>query len=264
MTASSGEVWESGDKYEPYVGRWSRLVARDFLAWLAAPLGLEWLDVGCGTGALAQTIAETQAPAQLAGVDQSEGFLRLARRRVPEAAFYQSDAQKLPFLDASFDRVVSGLVLNFLVDRPRAVSEMARVVRSGGEVALYVWDYAGRMELMRCFWDAVVALNPAIRNLDEGIRFPGCRPEALAGLFHSASLQNVQTRPIDVPTLFRNFDDYWAPFLGGQGPAPAYCASLPEDARTNLRERIKAALPISPDGSINLTARAWAVRGRKD
>ena len=141
-----------------------------------------------------------------------------------------------------------------------ALAEMARVTGAGGTIAAYVWDYAGGMELMRKFWDAAVELDPAAARLDEGPRFPLCRPEALENLFSGAGLSEVEVTPIDIPTQFANFEDYWRPFLGGQGPAPAYAMSLDEAARTRLRDRIRARLPLEADGSIPLTARAWAVR----
>jgi SAM-dependent methyltransferase len=265
MTANMKDSWASGDLYEPYVGRWSRLVAREFLGWLNAPSGLAWLDVGCGTGALAEEIEQGCAPQRLVGVDPSVGFLDFARRRLGQARpeLRQADAENLPFATAEFDRVVSGLVLNFIPDPARAAEEMARVARASGEVALYVWDYAGKMELMRYFWDAAVALNGAARELDEGRRFPMCRPEPLMELLQRAGLTAVETRAIDVPTVFRDFDDYWTPFLGGQAPAPGYCASLSEEARAALRDRVAATIPVRPDGSIHMTARAWAVRGVK-
>jgi hypothetical protein len=128
-------------------------------------------------------------------------------------------------------------------------------------VAAYVWDYAGRMELIRQFWDAAAALDPAAAGLDEGRRFPLCRPGPLAALFAGAGLAGVATRPIDVPTRFADFDDYWSPFLGGQGPAPGYAMSLDPQRRSALREALRARLPAAADGSIALTARAWAVKG---
>ncbi len=265
MTENAKDRWASGDLYEPYVGRWSRFVAREFLSWLDAPAWLDWLDVGCGTGALTEAVAARCAPKRLVGIDPSPGFLDFARQRLsnPGAELWQADAQNLPFAAAEFDRIISGLVLNFVPDQPRAASEMARVVRSGGEVALYVWDYAGKMEMMRYFWDAAVALDLSARELDEGRRFPICRPVPLHDLFERVRPAQVETRAIDVPTVFRDFDDYWTPFLGGQAPAPGYCMSLGEDARVALRERLRASLPTRPDGSIPLVARAWAVRGRK-
>jgi hypothetical protein len=141
---------------------------------------------------------------------------------------------------------------------------MGRVARPGGTVGAYVWDYADGMELMRRFWDAVVALDPAAHALDEGPRFAAvCTPDALTGLFRDAGLRDVEAQAIDVPTVFRDFDDFWNPFLGGQGPAPAYATALSEDRRVALRERLRSDLPIAADGSIELTARAWAVRGER-
>jgi SAM-dependent methyltransferase len=246
------------------VGRWSRLVAPEFVDWLAVPTGRDWLDVGCGTGALAGTVLARSAPAGVLGVEPSEGFLAHARARLidPRARFEQGDAQALPVPDGTFDAVVSGLVLNFVPDKTRAVAEMRRAARPGGTVALYVWDYAGDMELMRRFWDAAVALDPAAAGEDEGRRFTICRPGPLRALFETGGLRDVETRAIDVPTVFRDFDDYWAPFLGGQAPAPRYCTSLSEERRAALRERLHSTLPIERDGSIRLTARAWAIRGR--
>ncbi len=257
------DVWASGNAYEPYVGRWSRRVARDFIAWLALPPGGRWLDVGCGTGALVQTILDDAAPANVEGVDPSAGYVAYARAQVTDAraTFSVGDAQALAMDAGSFDAAVSGLVLNFVPEPARMVAEMARVVRPGGTVALYVWDYAGEMQLMRHFWDAAVGLDPSAGEKDEGVRFAICKPEPLAHLFAGVGLRDARTRAIDVPTVFRDFDDYWTPFLGGQGPAPGYAISLGEDRRAALRKRIRSTLPIAADGSIALIARAWAVGG---
>lgn len=264
-SSQSKDVWASGDLYEPYVGRWSRLVAKEFLEWIAMPQGVEWLDVGCGTGALTQTISALSAPKSVIGIDGSPGYVEYAKERtdVSSVRFDVGDAQSLPLDDESRDAAVSGLVLNFVPEPAGAVGEMTRVVRPGGTVGGYVWDYAGKMELMRYFWDAAVALQPAARELDEGRRFPICHPTPLADLFEQAGLLDVESRPIDVPTVFRDFDDYWSPFLGGQGPAPSYAMSLTDERREALQERVRSALPIAGDGSISLIARAWAVRGRK-
>jgi len=258
------DVWAAGDLYEPYVGRWSRVVAKEFLAWLNVPVGKDWLDVGCGTGALTQYILGNASPARVHGIDPSAGFVDYAKAHTddPRAGFEVGNAQALPVAAPGFDAAVAGLVLNFVPQPERAASEMRRAVRSGGKVAAYVWDYAGKMELMRHFWDAAVELNRDARTLDEGVRFPLCRPEPLAVLFKEAGLQDVEVRAIDAPTPFRDFDDYWNPFLGGQAPAPGYCMSLDEQQRVALRERIRSRLPIRADGSIPLVARAWAVKGR--
>jgi SAM-dependent methyltransferase len=266
VEAAQGEdKWSAGDAYEPYVGRWSRLVAAEFVDWLAVGRGARWLDVGCGTGALSRTILDRASPRQVIGVDASEAFLSFARDSThdPRVEFRIGDARALPVDEATFDAAVAGLVLNFVAEPAKALAAMSRAVRPGGVISVYVWDYAGEMQLMRRFWDAVVALDPAARELDEGRRFPICNPEALHALFAEAGLREIQDRTIDVPTVFRDFDDYWLPFLGGQGPAPGYCASLPEAKREALRQKLHAELATASDGSIHLTARALAVRGSR-
>jgi len=264
MTRERKDTWAAGKLYEPYVGRWSRLVAKDFLAWVAVPPDLDWLDVGCGTGALTELILQQTQPRSVRGMDPSAGFVEHAKTHITDAraTFDVADAQSLPLESACFDAAVAGLVLNFVPKPSLAIGEMARAVRPRGVVAAYVWDYAGKMELMRYFWDAAIELDRAAFELDEGRRFPLCQPGPLTALFTQAGLRDVQVRSIDVPTRFRDFDDYWTPFLGGQAPAPGYAMSLNEERRGALRDRIRAKLPIASDGSIELIARAWAVRGR--
>jgi SAM-dependent methyltransferase len=264
MTVDAKDTWAAGKLYDPYVGRWSRLVAKDFLGWLQPMPNLDWLDVGCGTGALTEIILQHNQPRSVTGMDPSPGFVDYARAHItdPRATFGIADARALPVESAHFDAAVAGLVLNFVPQPLTAVREMARAVRPAGLVAAYLWDYAGKMELMRYFWDAAVALDPAAFDLDEGRRFPLCAPEALNELFTQAGLGDVQVQSIDVPTIFHDFDDYWTPFLGGQGPAPSYAMSLSDANRIALRDRIHATLPIAANGMIKLTARAWAVRGR--
>ncbi len=262
-SARPQDRWASGDAYEPYVGRWSRLVAREFLDWLGVAPGSHWLDVGCGTGALSQAILQVAAPGQVKGIDRSEGYITYAQEQVQDnrASFAIGDAQALPDETASYDVAVSGLVLNFIPRPEQAVYEMTRVVKSGGIIAAYVWDYAGKMQLMRHFWNAAVALDPNAFDLDEGRRFPLCQPKPLTELFQSVGLKNVEVRAIDISTDFKDFDDYWSPFLGGQAPAPGYAMSLSDERRAALRARIRAGLPFALDGSIPLVARAWAVCG---
>lgn len=255
--------WASADAYERYVGRWSRGVAAEFVRWLDPPRGLEWVDVGCGTGALAAALLAQADPRRVRGYDLSPEHVAGARARVadPRAEFAPADAASLPDPPHAFDAAVSGLVLNFIPEPARALEEMRRVVRPGGTVAVYVWDYAGQMQLIRTFWDAAVALDPSAAALDEGRRFAWCEPGALRELFDAAGLHGVEACAIDIPTRFADFEDYWQPFLGGQGPAPGYAASLDEEGRAALREHIRSRLPAAGDGSIALTARAWAVRG---
>ncbi|VVJ23987.1 Methyltransferase type 11 [Amycolatopsis camponoti] len=255
-------MWQTGDAYESYIGRWSRRVAPVFVRRLGVPASRRWLDVGCGTGALTSAVLEAGAPAEVVGVDPSEGFLKTARASVPDprASFSVADARELPFPDDHFDVVVSGLVLNFVPDPARAAAEIARVTR--GVAAAYLWDLAEGMQLIRHFWEAAAELDPAkVAELDEGRRFTLCRPEPLGRLWTDAGLTGVSVDEIKVPTVFTDFDDYWQPFLGAQGPAPAYLATLPEARRDQIRELLRSRLPTSPDGSIPLSARAWVVRG---
>jgi SAM-dependent methyltransferase len=260
----AGDRWDDGDAYEAYIGRWSRPVAARFVDWLAVVPGARWVDVGCGSGALTEAILERADPAAVSGVDPSAAFVESARGRGHDrhARFAVGDAASLPLDDDSVDVVVSGLVLNFVPDVPDALRDMRRVAIPGAAVAAYVWDYAAGMQLLRTFWDAAVALEPAAHPLDEAVRFPICAPEPLADAFEAAGLTDVETGAIEVPTAFRDFDDYWSPFLRGIGPAPGYVASLDDTAASALRERLRAELSTEPDGSIRLVARAWAVRGR--
>ena len=227
------------------------------------PAKSHWLDVGCGTGAFSQTILDSAAPGSVIGIDRSESYVAFARQQVQDerVTFEVGDAQALPVESGGRHAVVSGLVLNSVPEPRRAVAEMARAAKPKGIVAAYVWDYAGKMQLMRHFWNAAAALDPAAYDLDEGRRFPICHPDPLRELFQGAGLRQVEVWPIDIATDFQDFDDYWSPFLGGQGPAPGYAQSLSDERRAALRERIHAGLPFALDGSIPLVARAWAVRG---
>ncbi|MEV6326113.1 class I SAM-dependent methyltransferase [Streptomyces sp. NPDC051909] len=259
------DVWETGAAYERYMGRWSRLVAARFTEWLGRPEGLRWLDVGCGTGALSATVTDRCRPRALLGVDLSEPFVRTARAQVPGGGFAVADATALPVPDGAYDVAVSGLALNFLPAPATGATELARAVRPGdGLAAAYVWDYAETPGFLRRFWDAVATVDPASAvALDEGRRFPLCRPERLHSLWTDAGLTDVTTAPIDVPTVFTGFADLWDPFLAGQGPAPAYVTSLTPGDRDRVRTAYAESVPLERDGSITLTARAWAVRGRR-
>jgi SAM-dependent methyltransferase len=254
------DTWEYGKSYEQYIGRWSRQVAPLFLDWLNAPAGLRWLDVGCGTGALCAAILERCAPAWAGGVEPSAGFLKAAQVDLAgQAALCRGTATHIPLVDGCVDALVSGLVLNFVPDLLAALSEMSRVTRAGGILAAYVWDYAGKMELLRIFWDAAVELDPGAASLDEGARFPVCHAEALRGLFEKAGLGEIRVTAIDVPAHFGSFDDYWQPFLGGQGPAPSYVMAMSAGERERLRRRLRERIVVQGDGSIDMIARAWAV-----
>jgi len=257
------DVWDDSVAYEAYVGRWSRAVAAAFIRWLSVPRDSTWLDFGCGTGALTQQILATAQPRQVVACDRSPAYTAVAGARITDerAAFATADLVNLPQVDGGFDAVVTGLVLNFLPVPLEGLTTLAARARHGGVVGAYVWDYSEGMQMMRIFWDAACALDPEARALDEGARFPLCRRAPLREIFERARLREVQVQSIDIPTVFRDFDDYWTPFLGGQGPAPGYTMSLTAEHRGRLRKLIRSRLPVRPDGGIALTARAWAAKG---
>lgn len=265
-TTSRHDAWAVGDGYDAYMGRWSRPIAARFLDWLALPAGLHWLELGCGTGALTAAIVRQCDPAGVLAVEPSEGFLATARHHVtdPRVTFRAGDAASLAALPSdSRDTAVAGLVLNFLPDRVAALREVRRIVRPGGMVGFYVWDYpGGGIAFMRAFWTAAVALDPDARDLAEDRRFPFCTPDGLAELAQQAGLEAPERTAIESLTVFRDFDDYWRPFTLGTGPAPGYCTSLPPEARQRLKDSLSESLPRQPDGSISLTSRAWALKAR--
>ena len=257
------DSWESGDSYEYYMGRWSRLVAESFADWLSPSSGLNWLDIGCGTGALSEAIINNHKPASLTAIDQSEEFVRTAQKRLGSRTHFSvGNALSLPLKDSSVNVTVSGLVLNFILEPEKALSEMRRVTNVGGTVAVYLWDYAGKMTFLRHFWDAAVEFKPEALSLHESSRFPDSKADVLKRLFESNSLVDIETLPIEITTHFQDFDDYWKPFLGGQGPAPSFVLTLDEAETNKLRDALKASLPIQPDGSISMVARAWAAKGQ--
>lgn len=257
------EVWTEGEAYEFFMGRWSEGVAEIFLPWLDVAPRSRWLDVGCGTGRLTRAILGHALPAVVVGIDSSTGFAGTARDLSGDdrVHFLVGDGQALPIATSRVDAAVCGLVLNFVPDAERMVAELVRVVRSDGIVGWYVWDYAEGMEFLRHFWDAAIDLDSTAATLDEGVRFPICQPDALRRVAETAGLDSVRVRAIDVPTRFSDFDDFWTPFLGAQGPAPTYVAGLSRDRRLGFREHLRSRIPVNTDGSIDLMARAWAVQG---
>ncbi len=257
------DPWESGEQYEIFMGRWSRKAARDFLRWLPIPEERRWIDVGTGTGILSSQILDLKAPVEVLAIDPSEQFIAFAGEMVPHPAvkFKVGSAYEIPADSDQYDGVVSSLVLNFIPDLARALAEMRRVTRPGGIAAGYVWDYAGKMEMLRYFWDAVIELDPGAGDLDEGRRFELCNPGRLEAAFMQAAFSQVETRAIDVRTPFENFEAYWQPFMGGIGPAGGYAAGLNTEHLSRLKRALRTAIPAGPDGKIDLIARAWAVRG---
>ena len=258
--------WTSGAHYDRWMGRWSRVVAHEFLKWLNLPAGLRWIDVCCGSGVLTEAIVERSAPASVVGVDISPEQINFARqhRARDNVTFEIANAMSLPFTDASFDVAVCGFGLNYLPDPPQGLQEFQRVIRPGGPVAIYVWDYEQGARFLREFWDAAIAIDPDAAAFDQARRFPMCTPDGLRALFADAKLEDVTTQALDIVTSFTSFDDYWEPILSGQGSAPGYLATRDPQTRAKIRERLRAALPTSDDGTITLPARAWAIRARRE
>jgi len=259
------DQWTSGADYEQWMGRWSRLVAQEFLKWLEVPAGLRWLDVCCGSGVIVETIVEGNAPATVVGVDASAAQISFARQHQARSnvSFETADAMALPFADSSFDVVVCGLGLNFLPSPGRALEEFRRVARPGGTIAVYVWDYAHGARFLREFWDSAMAIDGEAATSDQAYRFPMCTQEGLRSLFEEAQLEDLAPRALEVVTRFSSFDDYWEPLLTGQGSAPNYLAGRDQQIQMAIRERLRAVLPANAQGAIELPARAWAIRGRR-
>jgi SAM-dependent methyltransferase len=257
------DTWAAGSAYEDFMGRWSRQLAPHFVRWLPVPDNVHWLDVGCGTGALTNAICMHASPSSVLGCDPAESFVEYARGHSPDvrASFMVARAGELPRHVDGYGCVTSSLALNFLPEPLVALREMRSIAAARGVVSACVWDYGGKMEFLRYFWDAAAAVDPRARQLDEAQRFPMCRPDALVDLFRAAELSDVRCEPIEIPTAFTSFEDYWQPFLGGTGPAPSFVASLEGDRREMLRRKLEGMLAQGSTGRTVLVARAWAVCG---
>jgi ubiquinone/menaquinone biosynthesis C-methylase UbiE len=248
-----------GDAYDRFMGRYSHELAPRLVAFAGIAERIRALDVGCGSGLLTSALADQLGASNVAAADPSEPLLAACVRRVPGADVRRAPAEELPWPDASFDAVLSQLVLNFVADADVAVVEMCRVTAPGGIVASCTWDYAGGMRMLRTFWDAAAELDP--RAPDES-RMRYTSEEELESLWERGGLDDVVTGPLDVEVAYDGFDDYWEPFTLGVGPAGAFCASLDPQQRQALREGCFNRLG-QPAGAFSLTARAFAVRGTR-
>jgi ubiquinone/menaquinone biosynthesis C-methylase UbiE len=248
------------DVYDRFVGRYSPGLARAMCNAAGVRPGQRVLDVGCGPGALVVALVAIVGDENVAGVDPSEPFVDMARARVPGAQLAVAAAESLPFEDGVFDATLSQLVVNFLSDPEAGLREMARVTRPGGVVAGCVWDYGGGMTMLRTFWEAAEALDPErVRPQMEQHTMRFSRPEELSDLWQS-SLTGVTVSAIDVEASYDDFDDLWAPFPTGVGPAGAYAASLDPAAQEQLRDDFRRRLG-DPEGAFTLSARAWCAVG---
>jgi SAM-dependent methyltransferase len=251
--------FDDGAAYERYMGRWSQIAGEAFLDWLAPPLGLRWLDVGCGNGAFTEMLVERCAPISVHGIDPAEGQLAFARSRpaLRRAHFRQGDAMSLPFAGDTFDAAVMPLVIFFVPHPAKGVSEMSRVVCSGGFVTAYAWDMPGGgfpYHVLQTEMRAMGVTVPAPPHPDAS------RIEVLRGLWTDAGLDAVETHEITVHRTFTDFDDYWATVLGGPSVGPQLAAMTPAEVAF-LQAKLRAHLRGDTAGRIICSARANAVRG---
>ena len=243
------------------MGRWSRALGQAFLAWAEPPTGALWLDVGCGTGIFTELIFEACSPAAVVGIDCAEAQIEHARRRTTglRAEFRVADAQALPLLDASFDVIASTLAINFIPDRPRALSEMRRVARPGGLVAACVWDFAAELSPS---WPLRYGMRRIGANAPPVAGTRDSSLDALASLFEQAGLEDIATTSIDVKVAFADFDDFWRAQTSHYAPTTNAIAAMRRTERARLIEVVRAAIAVRSDGRIEYSARANALRAR--
>jgi SAM-dependent methyltransferase len=257
-------MFADANAYERFMGRWSRLVAPQLVDFADVPDLGRLLDVGSGTGALAFTLAERKPRANVLGIDPSKEYVEYAKSKNPfpdRVRFETGDAQQLRLADASFDASLSLLVFNFIPDPVKALREVRRVTKPGGQVSASVWDYGDGMKMLRAFWDSAVNLDSKAEKLDER-HMPVCRAGELSGLWRQGGLENVHEQPQVIAMRFESFVDYWDAFLLGQGPAGVYVKSLSRDQVHALRREVKSRVSPSADNlPIALSSRVWSVRG---
>jgi len=265
MNTSSTFAAADGDGYELVMGRWSKRLAMPFLDFAGARDGERVLDVGCGTGHLAQAIVERSMPSEVRAVDLAAAYIEHARsrNRDPRVVFEVDDACAMKFADHTFDRVHSMLVLHFVPQAAQAISEMRRVVKPGGVVAAAVWDVRGGFVANRMFFDTAAALDPkANERRARNYTRPMTRPGELTRAWRDAGLQDVVEAALSIRMEFTSFEDYWAPYDGRDGPAAEYVATLGKAERSKLIDAVRAAyLDGEPDGARSYAALAWAVKG---
>lgn len=257
-------MFANAEAYERFMGRWSRLLARLFVDFTNFPDGGQVLDIGSGTGSLAFAIAQQKARSRVVGIDASGEYIAYANSRnaFPTRVTFQiGDAQELHFADATFQSSLSLLVFNFIPDPEKALRELRRVTQPRGGISAAVWDYCGRMRMLRVFWDAAASMDAGAEKLDEK-HMPLCREGELSRLWREGGLENVREQPLNITMRFQTFMDYWDPFLLGQGPAGVYVRTFQGDRLQVLREAVKERLSVSSENvALTLPARAWAVCG---
>jgi ubiquinone/menaquinone biosynthesis C-methylase UbiE len=265
MTVSSTFAAADGDGYELQMGRWSRRLAGPFLDFVGTANGECVLDVGCGTGCLAFALTERCQIKRLQGIDFSPVYIDYATRRNhdPRVTFEVGDACALAFSSHNFDRVLSLLMLHFVPRADEAIAEMRRVARPGAVVAAAVWDARGGFVANRIFFDTAAALDPkAGERRARNYTRPMTRPGELAQAWRDAGLANVVEATLSIRMEFASFDDYWAPYIGKDGPSAEYVAALSGAERARLHDAVRSAyVDGEPDGPRSYAALAWAVKG---
>jgi SAM-dependent methyltransferase len=245
----------SADSYDGFMGRYSRPLAAQTADLADIRQGQRVLDVGCGPGALTAELVGRLGPDAVAAVDPSEQFVAAVRERLPGVAVSRAAAEALPFGDGEFDAALAQLVVHFMADPPAGLREMRRVTKPGGTIAACVWDHGGGRGPLSVYWQAVKELDPAAEDESERA---GSRGGQLGELLRAAGLQDVTETELRVDVVHATFEDWWAPFSTGVGPAGSYVGGLSNEHRTRLRERCRE---LYPDPPFTLSAIAWAARG---
>lgn len=250
-----------GHAYERFMGRWSRAVGEQFLDWLALPAGLRWLDVGCGTGAFTELIVKRCAPGQVVAIDPAEDQIGFARKgpAASRADFQVGGAQALPFAEREFDVAAMALVIAFVPDPGKGAAEMRRVVKPGGTVAAYMWDFAGNGFTQHPMIEAMAAIDVKVPAMPGAAITP---LDVLQDLFSRAGLDRIEGRRIDIEVSYADFDDYWSSQTALPNPTVQVIRKMPAPDVERLKNHLRQHLPTDRSGRIAYPARANAVKGR--
>ncbi len=257
-------VYTDGEAYEERNGKWSRVIGRDYMDWLAVEKGSRWLDVGCGTGALCEVILDHCAPEEFVGVDVAEAQLEYARSRHPDdrARFQMDDALSLSFGEDAFDAAVSALVINFLPDPVRMVAEMKGVVRPSGTVAAWTWDFARNRAVAQHISTAISARRSAdFKRVDSVQKADSTRPEAMERIFLDAGLENVRTISVETVVTYKDFNDYWVTNMGYKSTTSNFVSQLSDSDQERFKAEVQALVPFDADGTIRYTVGSVGAAG---